>query len=118
MVVVDDERVLPLDWLSQELRPTSLLSPHSAVRQASHPNFHLLGFRASPKFPLSRQSMRLVSSSVPFLPAATLTSYFAWWTTSTFELRMVDTSSSRSSHFVSVVQSFVVHRDLCFLTGT
>ena len=53
MVVVDDERVLPLEWLSQELGPYSLLSPHSAVRQASHPNFHLLGFRASPKFPPS-----------------------------------------------------------------
>ena len=53
MVVVDDERVLPVEWLSQELGPTSLLSLHSAVRQASHPNFHLLGFRASPKFPPS-----------------------------------------------------------------
>ena len=68
--------MLPLDTLSQDLGQPLYFSPHSAVRQASHPNFHLLGFRASPKFPHSRQSMRLVSSSVPFLPAATCFSFF------------------------------------------
>ena len=68
--------MLPLDTLSQDLGQPLFFSPHSAVRQASHPNFHLLGFRASPKFPLSRRPMRLVSSYVPFLPATTCFSFF------------------------------------------
>lgn len=42
-----------------------------------------------------------------------LTSYLVWWTTSTFELRMVDTSSSRSSHFVS--GGSIVRRASCFV---
>ena len=45
--------VLPLRTLSQDLGQHLSFSPHTAVRQASHPNFHLLGFRASPKFPPS-----------------------------------------------------------------
>ena len=42
-------------WIgcAQELGQPLFFSLHSAARQASHPNFLLLGFRASPKFPPS-----------------------------------------------------------------
>ena len=43
----------PLDRLYPRAGPTPFFSLHSAARQASHPNFLLLGFRASPKFPPS-----------------------------------------------------------------
>ena len=43
----------PLDRLCPRAGPSLFFSLHSAARQASHPNFHLLGFRASPKFPPS-----------------------------------------------------------------
>ena len=52
----------PLDRLYPGAGPTPFFSLHSAARQASHPNFLLLGFMASPKFPPSRVIPRVAFS--------------------------------------------------------
>ena len=62
MLDVDDGRVSPLDRLSQELGQL-LLFPPTCCLAGGHPNFHLLGFRASPKFP----PFQTVNESCSFL---------------------------------------------------
>ena len=71
MLDVDDGRVSPLDRLSQELGQL-LLFPPTCCLAGGHPNFHLLGFRASPKFP----PFQMVNESCSFLVFLSLFLFF------------------------------------------